>query len=87
MSGTGSSSFRYEKGSPFFGIEEDEVDDAEFLKPAASSIEERRRQLLQDKEKIEQRTIQSSLRSITLLQESEEIGVQTAQVGYRVFKL
>jgi len=81
----GSSSFNYQKGSPFFAAEDD-VDDAEFLRPAArnsnnstSTMEERRQQLLYEKTKIEERTIQSSMRSISLLNESEEIGIKTAE--------
>jgi len=85
----GSSSFNYQKGNPFFAAEDD-VDDAEFLRPAinsntsASTIEERRQQLLHEKAKIEERTIQSSLRSISLLNESEEIGITTAEVNKAV---
>ena len=77
--------FDYEKSNPFFGVEDDDdVDDSTFLKNSRNqgkdTFEQRRLQLLNEKRLIEERTVQSSLRSISLLQESEDIGAQTAEV-------
>jgi synaptosomal-associated protein 29 len=44
-------------------------------------LEERRLQLLERKRLIEERTVESSNRSIGLLRDSEQIGVATAEVG------
>jgi synaptosomal-associated protein 29 len=75
----GSSSFSFESNRPFFSTEEEDMDRA-FLKTTPSSkIEERRMQLLAEKKQIEDRTIQSSMRSISLLRESEDIGIATAE--------
>lgn len=77
--------------NPFFSLEEDDVDDETFLKnaPVRSTPTERyqnfdntlRQQstLLQRKKEIEERTIQSSERSVSLLRDSEQIGVATAE--------
>ncbi|XP_076249822.1 synaptosomal-associated protein 29-like [Calliopsis andreniformis] len=78
--------------NPFFSIEDD-VDDETFLKstPSRSSgstsynhynfddLEQKRQQLLQRRKEIEERTIQSSERSISLLRDSEQIGAATAE--------
>ena len=83
----GSSSFTYDKSNPFCSPEDDDdVDDATFLgnRPRAyeaSSLQERREQLLAEKRRIEERTVQSSFRSIGLLRESEQIGGATAEVS------
>ena len=83
--------------TPFFGIEEDDVDDETFLRHSKSGssgymlpnqsyeqqrndLEERKLQLLERKRAIEERTVQSSERSLTLLRDSEQIGVATAEV-------
>lgn len=78
-----SSSYSFDKSAPFFASEE--VDDATFLNSGkrayeSSTVEERRQQLLMEKQKIEQRTVESSFRSLSLLQESEQIGTATAEV-------
>ncbi|KAJ9588260.1 hypothetical protein L9F63_018367 [Diploptera punctata] len=82
--------------TPFFGVEEDDVDDETFLRHSKSgnsgymlpnssydqernALEEKRLQLLERKKAIEERTIQSSERSLTLLRDSEQIGVATAE--------
>lgn len=44
------------------------------------SAEERRRQLLMEKQKIEERTLQSSSRAKGMLYETEQIGISTAEV-------
>jgi synaptosomal-associated protein 29 len=53
-----------------------------------STIEDDRLQLLERKKAIEERTLQSSERSISLLRDSEQIGVATAEVccyvGFRL---
>lgn len=77
--------------NPFFSLEDD-VDDETFLKNAPArtlpagrqnfdnDITQKRQQLLQRKKEIEDRTIQSSERSVSLLRDSEQIGVATAEV-------
>lgn len=77
------SSYSYDKSAPFFSTEE--VDDSTFLNSGrrayeSSSMDERRQQLLQERQKIEQRTVESSFRSLSLLHESEQIGTATAEV-------
>ncbi|CAL8129739.1 unnamed protein product [Orchesella dallaii] len=76
------SSYSYDKSSPFFSTED--VDDATFLGSGrrayeSSTIDERRQQLLEEKKKIETRTLESSFRSLSLLHESEQIGNATAE--------
>lgn len=78
-----SSSYSYDKSTPFFSSED--VDDAAFLRSGrrayeSSTVEERRQQLLEERKKIEQRTLDSSFRSLSLLRESEQIGNATAEV-------
>jgi synaptosomal-associated protein 29 len=80
----GSSNYSYDKSNPFFEDVEDEVDDATFLGNRArpndvSTLQERREQLLMEKRKIEERTVQSTFRSISLLRDSEQIGTATAE--------
>jgi len=80
------SSYTHNKSTPFFSAgDSDDVDDATFLKGStgyqSSSLDERRQQLLEEKKRIEERTIQSSKRSLGLLHQSEEIGNATAQVS------
>jgi len=65
------------------------VDDAAFLSSgrraygggtsSSSSMEDRHMQLLEERRKIEERSVQSSFRSISLLKESEDIGCATAE--------
>ncbi|XP_070154841.1 synaptosomal-associated protein 29 [Polyergus mexicanus] len=76
--------------NPFFSLEDD-VDDETFLKNAPArtlpagrqnfdnDITQKHQQLLQRKKEIEDRTIQSSERSVSLLRDSEQIGVATAE--------
>ncbi|CAL7944564.1 unnamed protein product [Xylocopa violacea] len=80
--------------NPFFSLEDD-IDDETFLKSAPprstaranynhysnfdNSLEQKHQQLLQRKKEIEERTIQSSERSISLLRDSEQIGAATAE--------
>jgi synaptosomal-associated protein 29 len=83
--------------TPFFSVEEDDVDDETFLRHSKSgssgymlpnnsylqgnnALEDNRLQLLERKKAIEERTLQSSERSISLLRDSEQIGVATAEV-------
>jgi synaptosomal-associated protein 29 len=73
--------------NPFF-TEDDEVDDDEFLRNSRPNgggygghpdpIDERRQQLMQTRRQIEERTLDSSQRSLGLLYESEKVGVATA---------
>lgn len=78
--------------NPFFSLEDD-VDDETFLRNAPARIAPagryqnldndimlKRQQLLQRKKEIEERTVQSSERSVSLLRDSEQIGVATAEV-------
>ncbi|KZC05372.1 PREDICTED: synaptosomal-associated protein 29 [Dufourea novaeangliae] len=80
--------------NPFFSLEDD-IDDETFLKSAPSrsighstygpynnfnnELHHKHQQLLQRKKEIEERTIQSSERSISLLRDSEQIGAATAE--------
>ncbi|XP_046979562.1 synaptosomal-associated protein 29 isoform X1 [Schistocerca americana] len=76
------------QNSPFFAIEDD-VDDETFLRNSRVGkssynqdrvdLEDRRQQLLERKREIEERTLASSNRSITMLRDSEQIGVATAE--------
>lgn len=80
--------------NPFFELEDD-VDDETFLKSAPTrasgssynyvnnfdnELEVKRQQLMQRRKDIEERTIKSSERSISLLRDSEQIGAATAEV-------
>lgn len=75
----GSNSFSFERNRPLFSTEEDDMDSAFLRTTPSSQIEERRQQLLVERQKIEERTIQSSMRSISLLKDSEDIGIATAE--------
>ena len=82
--------------SRFFSVDEDDVDDETFLRHSKSGssgymlpnhlsqeknvLEDRRLDLLERRKEIEERTIRSSERSISLLRDSEQIGVATAEV-------
>jgi len=80
----GSSSNALGSKNPFLDDDED-VSDMTFLGRSgprayeASSIAERREQLLAQRRQIEERTIQSSMRSVGLLQEAEDVGIATAE--------
>lgn len=77
------------QNSSFFAIEDDDVDDETFLRNSRvgrtnynqdhAALEDRRQQLLERKREIEERTLASSNRSITMLRDSEQIGVATAE--------
>jgi synaptosomal-associated protein 29 len=86
--------------TPFFSVDEDDVDDETFLRHSKSgssgymlpnnsyhrgnsALEDSRVQLLERKKAVEERTLQSSERSISLLRDSEQIGIATAEVYYR----
>ncbi|KYN23068.1 PREDICTED: synaptosomal-associated protein 29 [Trachymyrmex cornetzi] len=77
--------------NPFFSLEDD-VDDETFLRNAPvrsvpagryqnfdNDFTQTRQQLLQRKKEIEENTVQSSERSVSLLRDSEQIGVATAE--------
>ncbi|KAL2722593.1 synaptosomal-associated protein 29 [Vespula squamosa] len=79
--------------NPFFELEDD-IDDETFLKSAPTrtsgssynyvnnfdnELEIKRQQLMQRRKEIEERTIHSSERSISLLRDSEQIGAATAE--------
>ncbi|XP_076630564.1 synaptosomal-associated protein 29kDa [Colletes latitarsis] len=80
--------------NPFFSLEDD-IDDETFLNSAPprssgrttynhytnfdNEIEQKHQQLLQRRRDIEERTLQSSERSISLLRDSEQIGAATAE--------
>ncbi|CAK9825556.1 Synaptosomal-associated protein 29 [Anthophora retusa] len=79
--------------NPFY-CPDDDIDDETFLNSAPprpsgrtynhytnfdNEFEQKREQLLQRKKEIEERTIQSSERSISLLRDSEQIGAATAE--------
>lgn len=80
--------------NPFFSLEDD-IDDETFLNSAPprsghttynqynnfdNVLEQKHQQLLQRKKEIEERTIQSTKRSISILRDSEQIGAATAEV-------
>jgi synaptosomal-associated protein 29 len=81
--------------SGFFSVDEDEVDDETFLRHSKSgssgymlpshlhqeknTLDDNRLQLQERKKIIEERTVRSSERSISLLRDSEQIGVATAE--------
>ncbi|XP_067015073.2 synaptosomal-associated protein 29 [Anabrus simplex] len=79
--------------NPFFSVEDDDVDDETFLRNSRvrdtnplpyqnqerAYLEQKHQELLERKRMIEERTIQSSERSIGLLRDSEQIGVATAE--------
>lgn len=79
------------KANPFSEIED--VDDSTFLnhprqgqsgyvlnKDGSANVwEDKRRQLLEDRRKIEEETLQSSKRTLGLLYETEKVGLQTAE--------
>lgn len=81
--------------NPFFD-DDDEVDDYEFLNhpqqghsgymlgnsdQQRSELEIKRMQLLEEKRKIEERTLQSTNNSLGLIDESEKVGILTAEVN------
>lgn len=80
--------------NPFFSLEDD-IDDETFLRVAPpgtlpveryhNDFEQKRQQLLQRKKDIEERTIQSSERSVSLLRDSEQIGAATAEVIVTIY--
>lgn len=83
--------------NPFFSLEDD-VDDETFLKNAPArnpsagryqnfnDLTQQRQQLLERRKEIEDRTIKSSERSVSLLRDSEQIGVATAEVIVTIYQ-
>lgn len=81
--------------NPFFSLEDD-VDDETFLRSAPQrsnvvvnnnsynnyddQLQRQRQQLIERKRAIEENTIKSSERSMSLLRDSEQIGAATAEV-------
>lgn len=49
------------------------------------SLEDQKTQLLNRKKEIEYRTLESTTRSISMLQDCEEVGIATAEVIYSLF--
>lgn len=83
--------------NPFFSLEDD-VDDETFLKSAPprysnggnfnnydNELERKHQELLTRKKEIEERTLQSSVRSLSILRDSEEVGTATAEVILLLF--
>ena len=81
--------------NPFFSLEDD-VDDETFLKAAPprtnnhyqsydNELEQKHKDLLQRKKEIEDRTIKSSERSLSILRDTEEVGTATAEVSFLLF--
>ncbi|XP_058810880.1 synaptosomal-associated protein 29 [Phymastichus coffea] len=77
--------------NPFFSLEDD-VDDETFLKSAPprypstnpfqnydNELEKKHQELVERKKEVEQRTLQSSMRSMSLLRDTEEVGTATAE--------
>lgn len=82
------SGHKYISDSKNLFLEEEEVDDETFLKNSRRSypnsnqptnFEEQRQVFLERQKAIENRTIQSTERSISLLRDSEQIGIATAE--------
>lgn len=84
--------------NPFFSLEDD-VDDETFLRSAPprypatnpfqnydNELERKHQDLLQRKKEVEQRTLQSSVRSIGLLRDTEEVGTATAEVHTFIYQ-
>lgn len=82
--------------NPFFSLEDD-VDDDTFLRSAPprttnnhyqnydNDLERKHQDLLQRRKEIEERTIKSSQRSISVLRDTEEVGTATAEVFLMLF--
>ncbi|CAG0918382.1 unnamed protein product [Notodromas monacha] len=81
-----------DKSNPFFGATDD-VDDDAFLKRRGNSssymfsdhlteeerkLDERRQELLAKRREVENRTIESTMRSVALIDDSERVGTETA---------
>lgn len=77
------SGHRYVDSNKLFA--EDDVDDETFLRNSRhsyntpSTFEEQKQSFLERKQEIEDRTIKSSERSISLLRDSEQVGIATAE--------
>ena len=80
MAGSGARNFTSSKSSNPFFDDEDDVDDDTFLANAPKkSGEDRLEQLLQERKRIEERTLQASGRAKGVLEETEKIGISTAE--------
>ncbi|KAK4878148.1 hypothetical protein RN001_010654 [Aquatica leii] len=79
------SGHKYVNTSKLFADDDEDVDDETFLRNARHKYNpqptlEQQRQLFQErKQEIEDRTIQSTERSISLLRDSEQVGIATAE--------
>ncbi|GJQ79781.1 hypothetical protein Trydic_g23250 [Trypoxylus dichotomus] len=76
------SSRPYKKSMNPFEEEDDDIDDETFLKNSRrpqSSFEEQIQSLQEKRKEIENRTVQSTERSISILRDSEQIGIATAE--------
>lgn len=76
------SSKPYRKTTNPFEEEDDDIDDETFLKNSRrpqSSFDEQIQSLQEKRKDIENRTIQSTERSISILRDSEQIGIATAE--------
>lgn len=78
------SGHKYIDDSKNLFLEDDDVDDETFLKNSRRNFsqpnfEEQRQTFLEKKKAIENRTIQSTERSISLLRDSEQVGIATAE--------
>lgn len=78
------SGHKYISDSKNLFLDEEDVDDETFLKNSRRSFDEpnlevQRQSFLERKKAIEDRTLQSSERSISILRDSEQIGIATAE--------
>lgn len=79
------SGHKYISDSNNLFMDDDEVDDETFLRNSRrnfqepSNLEVQRQTLIERKKAIEDRTIQSTERSINILRDSEQIGIATAE--------
>lgn len=80
------SGHKYTKSTNPFDEDDDDIDDETFLKNSRRSygsgnvsFDEQIQSFQQKRKEIEQRTIQSTERSINILRDSEQIGIATAE--------
>ncbi|KAF5292063.1 hypothetical protein FQR65_LT11329 [Abscondita terminalis] len=79
------SGHKYVNSNKLFADDDDDVDDETFLRNARHSynpqptFEEQRQTFQERKKEIEDRTLQSTERSISLLRDSEQVGIATAE--------
>jgi len=78
--GSSASGFKYNNFSTrSFTSEENDMPNYRGSSDNRDSLEDRRRQLMLEKQKIEERTLQSSGRAIGILHETEQVGISTAE--------